>query len=264
MRKNILFLIVISVLCSCSVKVKNEVAAIQKADTILISDLDMVMLPIPAGNITLKSENSDVSNEQELTQVTLSKYWLGETEVTQAQFKAIMGKGSPRFQGTNLPMEHASWEDAMEFCQKLNERESAAGRLPAGYTYTLPTEAQWEHASRAGTSGDYTEELDEMGWYKNNSEKETHPVGTKKPNAWEIYDMQGNVRELCYDWYRDSYPGRSVSDYTGPSTGNYRVLRGGSWADPAENCTSTNRGYRSEGRRGELLGFRIALSAIRE
>lgn len=145
-----------------------------------IPEVKIVMIPIPAGTFAMGNMSPDVAeDEKNLTEVTLSKHWLGDNEITQAQFKAIMGKGSPRFQGTYLPMEHASWKDAVEFCQKLNERETATGRLPAGYAYTLPTEAQWEYASRAGTSGNYTEELDEMGWYKNNSEKETHPVGKK-------------------------------------------------------------------------------------
>ncbi|WP_308992177.1 formylglycine-generating enzyme family protein [Mariniflexile litorale] len=226
-----------------------------------IPEIKIVMVPIPEGTFTLR--NTGNNKEKSLTEVTLSKFWLGETEITQAQYKSIMGIGSPHFQGPNLPMEHASWENAMDFCKKLNDIERAAGRLHDGYEYTLPTEAQWEYASLAGTSGDYTKEIDSMAWYKNNSERETHPVGTKKPNNWGLYDMQGNVRELCYDWYTESYPGGSVKDYKGPLSGNYRVLKGGSWADSAENCNPTNRGYRSEGRKGELLGFRIALSSIR-
>ena len=229
-----------------------------------IPELKIVMLPIPAGTFTMGSTSSAAANdEKELTQVTLSKFWLGETEVTQAQYETIMGPGCPCFNGPDLPMEQASWEDAMAFCHKLNERERAAGRLPAGYAYTLPTEAQWEYACRAGTTGDYAGDPNAMAWYQKNSDRKTHPVGTKQPNAWGLYDMQGNVRELCLDWFANSYPGGSVTDYAGPASGSYHVCRGAGWGDSAESCRSSNRGYRSQGRRADLLGFRIALSPIR-
>lgn len=223
-----------------------------------IPEMKFVMLPIPAGSITLTN-----SKTAELTQVTLSKFWLGETEVTQWQYKSLMGTGagSPRFQGHDLPMEEVSWESAMTFCRKLTEQERAAGRLPAGYVYTLPTEAQWEYACRAGSAGDDSDNLEEFAWFKKNSDDKSHPVGTKKPNAWGLYDMQGNVRELCLDWLA-SYPGGSVTNYAGPASATYRVCRGGGWGDSAEACGIARRGFRSEGRREDLLGFRIALSAV--
>ena len=228
-----------------------------------IPELKIAMVPIPAGTFTMGSTSLEAADDEKtLTEVTLSEFWLGATEVTQSQFKTIMGAGSPCFQGYDLPMEQASWEDAMALCHKLNERERAAGRLPAGYVYTLPTEAQWEYACRAGTTGDYTGDPNAMAWNKTNSDNKTHPVSTKQPNAWGLYDMQGNVRELCLDWYADSYPGGSVTNYAGPESGAYRVCRGAGWGDSAESCRSSNRGYRSEGRRADLLGFRIALSPI--
>jgi len=227
-----------------------------------IPELNIVMLQIPAGTFTMGSTSSAAANDEKaLTQVTLSTFWLGATEVTQAQYATIMGPGFPRFWGPDLPMEQVSWTDAIAFCRKLNEQERVAGRLPDGYAYTLPTEAQWEYACRAGSTGDEPGDLDEIAWYKENSEGKTHPVGTKRPNAWGLYDMHGNVRELCLDWYGSSYPGGRVTEYAGPASGTYRVVRSTGWADSAGGCRCSNRGYRSEGRRADLLGFRIALSA---
>jgi formylglycine-generating enzyme required for sulfatase activity len=213
--------------------------------------------------VTLTTTNAEaIQAGAGRTKVILSKFWVGRTEVTQAQYQAIMGQGTCRFQGSNLPMDEASWNDAMAFCRKLTERERAAGRLPEGYAYALPTEAQWEYACRAGSRQDDANDLDERAWYKKTSAGTTHSVGTKRPNAWGLYDMQGNVREYCLDWF-GTYPGGTLADYAGPETGDYRVCRGGGWADSAGSCQPSSRGYRSEGRREEHLGFRIVLSRIR-
>ena len=116
-----------------------------------------------------------------------------------------MGSNPSRFKGSNLPVEQVSWNDAMVFCRKFTERERAAGRLPKGYVYTLPTEAQWEYARRAGTTGAYAGDLNAMGWHSGNAGKKTHSASQKQPNAWGLYDMHGNVWEWCSDWYGD-YP----------------------------------------------------------
>ena len=212
-------------------------------------------------------------------QVTLTQgYWLGKYEVTQAQYEAIMGKNPSKFQGTDLPVEQVSWDDAMEFCAKLTEIEQEAGILPEGYEYTLPTEAQWEYACRAGTTTAFnngtnipTEEqlwkepcpnLDEVGWYGYNSDEATHPVGQKQPNAWELYDMHGNVWEWCLDRY-DDYPTSAVTDPTGPDTDSIPVLRGGSWYDYASGCRSALR-YNSNPSSiiDASIGFRVALAQV--
>ena len=161
----------------------------------------------------------------------------------------------------------------MDFCDKLTEQERAAGRLPNGYKYTLPTEAQWEYACRAGTttalnSGkDLSDkkqcpEMDEVGWYKYNSDEATHPVGQKQPNAWGLYDMHGNVWEWCLDRY-GAYPTSAVTDPTGPDTDSIPVLRGGSWCDYARNCRSAMRYNSNPGDKFRICGFRVALAPVK-
>ena len=201
------------------------------------------------------------SNETQHS-VTISKgFWLGKYEVTQAQYEAVMG-GNP---AKNYPVYYVTWYDATNFCAKLTASEKAAGRLPSGYVYTLPTEAQWEYACRAGTTGDYNVNgaaLSDLGWYFDNSDSKTHPVGQKKPNAWGLYDMHGNVWEWCLDWY-GSYPSSAVTDPKGPSTGSGRVVRGGGWETPADYCRSAYRGYYPDSYGGYGSGgFRVALAPV--
>jgi tetratricopeptide (TPR) repeat protein len=208
------------------------------------------------------SESGRSSDEGPQTQVTLTEgYWLGKTEVTQAQWEALMESIPSKFMGPDRPVEQVFWSDAMEFCRKLTERERSAGRLPEGYEYTLPTEAQWEYACRAGTTGQYGGDgnLDDMGWYRQNSGNTTHPVGQKQANAWGLYDMHGNVWEWCLDWY-GNYPGGSVRDPTGPASGTGRVGRGGGWGSYAIGCRSAFRSGGVSGYRFNGLGFRLALA----
>jgi formylglycine-generating enzyme required for sulfatase activity len=221
------------------------------------------MVYIPAGEFMLGSDNH-ASDERPVTRVSHPRpFLLGKYEVTQGQYEVVMEANPSVFKqvGANAPVEGVSWNDAMAFCRKLTTRERAAGRLPADCEYTLPTEAQWEYACRAGTTGDYAGDLDEMAWYAGNSGRTTHAVGTKKPNAWGLYDMHGNVWEWCLDW-RGDYPGGSVTDPTGPLSGGRRVGRGGCWGNRADNCRSAFRGGSRPGVRGGHLGFRLALSAV--
>ena len=148
----------------------------------------------------------------------------------------------------NLPVESISWDEAVDFCVKLTEKERAAGRLPVGLVYRLPTEAEWEYACRAGTDSRFSfgdcrlaKELQQFGWYSGNSGKQTHTVGKKLPNGWGLYDMHGNVWEWCLDWI-GKYAGGNASDPKGPSRGEYRVCRGGGWRNHTPNCRSANRG----------------------
>ena len=202
-------------------------------------------------------------NERPVTWVTLTQpFWLGRTAVTQGQYQAVMGSNPSNFTavGKDAPVENVSWDDAMAFCQKLTEREKAAGRLPKGYAYTLPTEAQREYGCRAGTTGTYAGDLDAMAWYEPNSGGTTHPVGTKEPNAWGLYDMNGNVWEWCRDWYADKLPGGDVTNPMGPASGSYRVIRGGSYDHDAADCRSANRGDRPPDDRDNYEGFRVTLA----
>jgi formylglycine-generating enzyme required for sulfatase activity len=241
--------------------------------------LNLEMAYIQPGTFTMGSPASEkwrFVNQGPQTQVTLTKgYWLGKTEVTQGQWEALMGttvaqqwdKANRNWtlvgESSGNPIYYVSWDEAMEFCRKLTERERQAGRLPDGYEYTLPTEAQWEYACRAGTTGDYAGNLDAMAWYAQNSGNTTHPVGQKQPNAWGLYDMQGNVAEWCLDRYKKKFPGGSVTDPTGPSSGSYRVTRGGGWDSDAARCRSATRGPYGPGDRCYDLGFRLALSSVR-
>lgn len=218
------------------------------------------------GSFTMGNNEGD-SDEQPAHEVRLSQgYWLGKYEVTQAEYQAVMNRNPSQFKnaGATAPVEKVTWDEAMEFCQKITMVEGEAGRLPDGYVFSLPTEAQWEYACRAGSQAEFggSGKLEEMGWFGRNSRKTTHPVGQKQPNDWNFYDMHGNVWEWCRDWF-DSYPAGSVVDPVGASTGDTRVSRGGGWQDFPEMCRSTSRVRNAPDSRDETLGFRVALTPDR-
>jgi formylglycine-generating enzyme required for sulfatase activity len=178
-------------------------------------------------------------------QVTLTKgFWMGKTEVTQVQWKSVMGNNPSEHNGDALPVERVSWEKCQIFCERLGLQ--------------LPTEAQWEYACRAGSTGPYagSGNLDEMGWYKDNSEEKTHPVGTKQPNAWGLYDMHGNVCEWCADWHGD-YSDGAETDPKGGRFGDSRVCRGGGYAYRANSCRSASRFGSSPSSGDSGQGFRV-------
>ena len=210
---------------------------------------------IPAGTFTM-GEGDDAH------QVTLTRpFKMGVHEVTQAQYEQVMGVNPSFAQGANSPVQIVSWLDAVEFCRRLSELPA---EKKAGNVFRLPTEAEWEYACRAGTTtlfsfGDDESKLGDYAWYWENAGIRTHPVGEKKPNAWGIYDMHGNVWEWCQDWY-DRYPSGAVTDPTGPSSGSDRVLRGGGWNSPAESCRSANRVWGYPSNRSNNFGFRVCLS----
>ncbi len=207
-------------------------------------------------------EAGHVANEGPQTKVTLTRdFFLGATVVTQAQWTALMGVNPSVFKGDDRPVERVSWNDAIDFCGKLTERERAAGRLPAGFIYTLPTEAQWEYACRAGTTGPRAGDLDAMVWYTRNSGNTTHPVATKQPNAWGLYDMNGNVMQWCLD-KTGPYPGGAVVDPVGSAFGTSHILRGGSWNGDPALCRSASRVSNAPAVRYNRVGFRVALCAV--
>ena len=204
----------------------------------------------PPGTFMMGSPNDENNRYIDETQhkVTLTKgFWMLETEVTQKQWKAVMGKNPISFTGDDLPVEMVSWNDCQEFCKKCAK---------LGFHVQLPTEAQWEYACRAGTRSSYSGNLDEMAWYDFNSGVKTHPVGTKKPNAWGLYDMHGNVFEWCQDWYGE-YPSGSVTDPTGSSSVAPCVYRGGSCYSDARYCRSAYRYCLVPRDRKHGLGFRV-------
>ncbi|HEY8996094.1 MAG TPA: formylglycine-generating enzyme family protein, partial [Lacunisphaera sp.] len=233
----------------------------------MVPELDLELLYVAPGPFTMGSPENEADRDSEegpQTQVTLTQgFWIGKTEVTQGQYEAIMGANPSEFKtaGKNAPVENVSWLEAMEFCRKLTEHEKAEGRLPSGYSYTLPTEAQWEYACRAGTTTPYAGELGRLAWVDKSGGKTTHPVGQKAANAWGLYDMHGNVWEWCHDGFADRLPGGAVTDYAGPSKpGSRHAYRGGGWNNSPEDCRSAKRVEGSEDDHEENLGFRVALS----
>jgi formylglycine-generating enzyme required for sulfatase activity len=238
------------------VTLANFPAAVLKRLQPITNSIGMELKLIPSGTFTM-GENDDAH------EVTLTKpFMLGIHEVTQTQHERVMGINPSKFRGADNPVDRVSWEDAVEFCRKLSElpAERAAGRV-----YRLPTEAEWEYACRAGKTTDYSfgtddSELVDYAWFGGNSGDRTHPVGGKKPNAWGLYDMHGNVWEWCQDRY-GYYPSGTVTDPTGATDGSLRVGRGGSWINPPEFCRSAyHRRGREPSFRNSLDGLRVALS----
>jgi sulfatase modifying factor 1 len=257
------------------------------------------------------SEPGRKADESPQTTVTLTKgYWMGTTHVTIGQWKALTGQTLREkvirmlndetlydFEGKKLklrdfmgfaqndpdkvmanendelPMYFVSWNEAMDFCRKLTERERAAGRLPKGYAYTLPTEAQWEYACRAGTTGPTYAGLDSIAWYAKNSFQGytgkglgnppagPRNAGEKLPNKWGLKDMSGNIWQWCRDWY-GPYPGGNVTDPVGPATGIDRVNRGGSFGSGANDERSANRAKNPPNECSAYRGFRVVLCTV--
>ncbi|NLO69522.1 MAG: formylglycine-generating enzyme family protein, partial [Porphyromonadaceae bacterium] len=198
------------------------------------------------------------SSEKPTHSVTLSDYYIGKYEVTQAQWEAVMGNNPSYFTGDpDYPVEGVSWNDVQEYITKLNQL--------TGKSYRLPTEAEWEYAARGGAeskgykySGSDT--LSNVAWYYDNDNSKTHPVGTKNPNELGIYDMSGNVWEWCNDWYASDYYNNSPqTNPQGPSLGSNRVNRGGSWLSGALYCRVSYRSYERADFRSGILGFRLVL-----
>jgi formylglycine-generating enzyme required for sulfatase activity len=205
---------------------------------------------IPAGNFRLGSSEGE-ADEQPVRQVHIRGFWMGRTEVTQAQWTAVMGGNPSAFKkGGDYPVESVSWDEATAFSQKLGVR--------GGPRFRLPTEAEWEYACKAGTDGQRYGELDQIAWYKDNSNQAVHPVGQKKANAWGLHDMLGNVWEWCRDWYGEkAYAAGPAADPHGPASGTHRVGRGGSWYVTAARVRASFRLGLEPGSRGMNLGFRL-------
>ncbi len=206
---------------------------------------------------TSEQKHDAKSDESPEHLVFVGDFYIGKYEVTQAQWKAVMGGNPSNFKGDNRPVEQVSWDDVQEFIRKLNAQ--------TGKTFRLPTEAEWEYAARGGSkSQGYkyagSNALGNVAWYTDNSGSRTHPVGTKQPNELGLYDMSGNVWEWCSDWYGSSYYGSSPSSNPrGPSLGSGRVLRGGGWFNLSRYCRVSYRGSISPGSRSYNIGFRLVL-----
>lgn len=185
-------------------------------------------------------------------------FYMGKFEVSQMQWQAVMGNNPSQFKDcANCPVEQVSWDSAREFILKLNQMND-------GYTYRLPSEAEWEYACRAGTTGDYAGDVKEMAWFFENAGERTHAVGQKQPNPWGLADMQGNVSEWCQDWYHETYYGAPAdgSAWLRGGEQKYRVFRGSSWGSYGpDNLFSGGRGYYVSGEYNSSIGFRVVAVA---
>jgi formylglycine-generating enzyme required for sulfatase activity len=193
-------------------------------------------------------------------------YWVGKTQLTQEQWRSIMNFNPSRERvGNNFPVVNVSWNECVAFCERLTVREREAGRLPEGYVYRLPTEAEWEFAAKGGTkSKGYSfagsDEIDEVAWYRENSDNKIHPVGQKKPNELGIYDMSGNLFEWCHDWLA-RYTPEEKTDPKGSESWKVKIMRGGGWLDFSNVVHVYVRVYCHPGSPSDQIGLRIALGS---
>ena len=227
--------------------------------TLTVNGIKYSMVWVEGGTFRMgatSEQGSDAySDEKPVHSVTLSGYYIGKTEVTQALWKVVMGSNPSSCKGDNLPVEQVSWNDCQKFIRKLNSL--------TGQNFRLPTEAEWEFACRGGNNSrgykySGSNYIDNVAWYDGNSGDKTHPVGTKAPNELGIYDMTGNVWEWCADWYGD-YSSGAQTNPKGPYDGSDRVCRGGGWGSLARLCRSSNRSYSYPTYRDGSLGLRLAL-----
>ena len=239
----------------------------ERAGAQFVNDLGMAFVWIPAGTFLMGSPENEPQRHPNETQhlVTLTKgFYIQTTEVTQDQWKKIMGDNPSRFKecGVNCPVERVSWNEVQTFIHKLNQMDESR-------TYRLPTEAEWEYACRSGTNTPFSskrclrsEEANFNGKApaptcpKGTYRRTTVPVASFPPNAWGLYDMEGNVWEWCEDWY-GKYPSEPVTDPKGPSTGTDRVNRGGGWPSQARNCRAANRYWNYPEYWDNSVGFRL-------
>lgn len=231
-----------------------------------IDDLEMTFKPVASGDFWMGSVEGR-AEEKPVHRVRIVKdYWIGKTEVTQAQWRSVMGQNPSTVKGDNLPVETVEWAMCDEFSRKLTARERVARRLPDDYCIRLPTEAEWEFAARGGVnSWDYTysggNDLGLVGWFAGNSGMTTHPVGTRMENELHVYDMSGNVSEWCMDDWHWTYEGAPADGSSwGRGSGQARMCRGGNWFDEGSGCRVVQRESRSKASR--YLGLRLVLSAI--
>ena len=230
-------------------------------NTDILSLLNIEMVFVQGGKFRMgctaeQSEDEIWEDETPVHQVTLDGFHIAKYQVIQAQWMAVMGSNPSAFEGENLPVEYVRWNHVQEFIRKLN--------AITGRQYRLPTEAEWEYAARGGAKSmgykySGSNHLNDVAWCEANSGITSHPVGTKQSNELGIYDMSGNVWEWCNDWY-GTYPSSAQTNPRGPSSGEYRVTRGGYWLGPAWCCRIADRNYLSPDDRGSDIGFRLAHS----
>ncbi len=246
--------------------------------------LDEPLAWVPKGSFTMGSPRTEVENrpdESPQTRVSFSRgFWIMPYEVRQSLWTQLMPDNPSDYKGAQLPVHNVSWQDARRFCELLTEREREAGRLPAGYVYRLPTEAEWEYAARAGSNGPFA--FGGTAGPANGNFSGSYPptrgsgsvrtagtygpvaAGSYAPNAWGLYDMHGNVAEWCLNLFNGRLPGGSVSDWAGPSEGRDRPIRGGGWDSLAPRARSAARDRLDPGVRSASVGFRVVLAPLVE
>ena len=216
-------------------------------------EIDYFMRHIPSGSFEMGSTGG-FDDEEPVHEINLGSFELSAFEVTQAQYQAIIEENPSDFPNClNCPVERVSWYDALAFIDKLNELSDKK--------YRLPTEAEWEYAAHSGEKYLYAggERPEQIAWYMENAESRTHPVGTKNPNAWGLYDMSGNIWEWCADYYESNYYSKSPSaNPKGPQSGNERIARGGSWVFGASDIRISRREYIDPIYKDNNIGFRLA------
>jgi formylglycine-generating enzyme required for sulfatase activity len=252
-----------------SLVVLLPLSAMAQTDKTFTNSIGVEFVLIPAGDFMTEEWVSEYKNPFGETEretfpghkVTISKpFYLGKYEVTQEQWYAVMGDNPAHFKGRKNPVEQVSWKNVKTFIRRLNAKEGTN-------KYRLPTEAEWEYAARAGTTSEYSfgnnaSQLGKYAWYDGNSGFSTHPVGQKQPNPWGLYDMHGNVLEWVQDWFGADwwFSESAITDPHGPSSGDYRVVRGGSWFISANYLRSAYRGGSTPDNRSDNFGFRLARS----
>jgi len=260
MKKNLyLLLIGLLALTACDATDEPESAI----ETIKVNGVSFNMVKVKGGSLTMNMEflvfEHFLYYQDSTLNVTVRDFSIGQTEVTQALWLAVMGTNPSEFTG-NLqnPVEMVSWDDCQEFITRLN--------MLTGKSFRLPTEAEWEYAARGGNKSQGNKyagssNIDEVCWYTDNSDATTHAVATKSPNELELYDMSGNVYERCQDWYYEDYSfisGEQINP-TGPDSGTLRVMRGGSYMIDANRCRVSRRGYITPTLKRNYIGLRLAL-----
>ena len=236
----------------------NNVSASGSTRTFTVNGVSFTMVQVPGGTFTMgatSEQGSDAGyNTTPTHQVTLSSFSIGQTEVTQELWQAVMGDNPSRDKGPKRPVESVSWNDCQTFLRKLNSL--------TGQNFRLPTEAEWEYAARGGRSGGTmysgSNSIEDVAWYYDNSGLSTHDVATKRANDLGIYDMSGNVDEWCQDWYK-SYSSRNQTNPQGPSKGSERVHRGGNFSNIAKRCRVSERFHSGPNGRIASIGLRLAL-----
>jgi formylglycine-generating enzyme required for sulfatase activity len=274
-----------------SLVVSNDFGSVTSAPTLLqvdgtpsahtVASINMEMIFCPPGTFMMGSPTTEAGrgNDENQHQVTLTNgFYLGKYEVTQAQYQTVMNGNSAglnadpsQFKGSNRPVEKVFWEDAQIFLTQLNAIEQTAGRLPNGWKYVLPTEAQWEYACRAGTTTTYSwgndinSSLANYNWDggsdDGNDSKQTAEVGQYGANPWGFFDMHGNVQEWLKDW-RGSYLTGAQADPEGPPSGSARIQRGGSWFHKGEHLRSAERSSAGLGANHSFMGFRVGFQVV--